>query len=56
MREPSRNVIEFRSGDVSSFWLLHTVSTSAAALMHYVRNPRCIRNACSKRCWHWPAR
>lgn len=39
MREPSRNVIEFRSGDVSSFWLLHTVSTSSAALMHYVRNP-----------------
>lgn len=39
MREPSRNVIEFRSGDVSSFWLLHTVSTSAASLMHYVRNP-----------------
>jgi type VI secretion system protein ImpJ len=40
MREPGRNVIEFRSGDVSSFWLLHTVSTSAAALMHYVRNPQ----------------
>jgi type VI secretion system protein ImpJ len=40
MREPSRNVIEFRSGDVSSFWLLHTVSASAAALMHYVRNPQ----------------
>ena len=39
MREPGRNVIEFRSSDVSSFWLLHTVSTSAAALMHYVRNP-----------------
>ena len=39
MREPSRNMIEFRSGDVSSFWLLHTVSTSTAALMHYVRNP-----------------
>lgn len=39
MREPSRNVIEFRSGDVSSFWLLHTVSTSAAALTHYTRNP-----------------
>jgi type VI secretion system protein ImpJ len=39
MREPSRNVIELRSGDVSSFWLLHTVSTSAASLMHYVRNP-----------------
>lgn len=40
MREPSRNVIEFRSGDVSSFWLLHTVSTAAAVLMHYVRNPQ----------------
>lgn len=39
MREPSRNVIEFRSGDVSSFWLLHTISTSAATLMHYVRHP-----------------
>jgi type VI secretion system protein ImpJ len=39
MREPSRNVIELRSGDVSSFWLLHTVSTAAASLMHYVRNP-----------------
>jgi type VI secretion system protein ImpJ len=39
MREPSRNVIEFRSGEVSSFWLLHTVSTAAATLMHYVRNP-----------------
>jgi type VI secretion system protein ImpJ len=38
-REPSKNVIEFRSGDVSSFWLLHTVSTAAAALMHYVRHP-----------------
>ncbi|OBV36827.1 type VI secretion system baseplate subunit TssK [Janthinobacterium psychrotolerans] len=38
-REPSRNVIEFRSGDVSSFWLLHTASTAAAALMHYVRHP-----------------
>lgn len=39
LREPSRNVIEFRSGDVSSFWLLHTVSTAAAVLMHYVHHP-----------------
>ena len=39
MREPGRNVIEFRSGDVSAFWLLHTVSMAAASLMHYVRNP-----------------
>lgn len=40
MREPSRNVIEFRSGDISAFWLLHTVSTSAASLMHYMRHPQ----------------
>src|SRR6202008_466297 len=40
MREPSRNVIEFRSGDVSSFWLMHTASTAAATLMHYARNPQ----------------
>jgi type VI secretion system protein ImpJ len=39
MREPSRNVIEFRGSDVSSFWLLHTVSTSAAALLHLLRHP-----------------
>ncbi len=39
MREPSRNVIEFRSGDVSSFWLLHTVSASAATLLHLLRHP-----------------
>ena len=39
MREPSRNVIEFRSGDVSSFWLLHTASHAVAMLMHYARNP-----------------
>lgn len=38
-REPSKNVIEFRSGDVSSFWLLHTVSCAAATLMHYLRHP-----------------
>jgi type VI secretion system protein ImpJ len=29
-REPSRHVIEFRSGDMSSFWL-HTASTACAA-------------------------
>lgn len=39
MREPSRNVIEMRGGDVSSFWLLHTVSTSAATLLHFLRHP-----------------
>ncbi|NRR30323.1 type VI secretion system baseplate subunit TssK [Oxalobacteraceae bacterium] len=38
-REPSKNVIEFRSGDMSSFWLLHTASTSFAALSHYFHHP-----------------
>jgi type VI secretion system protein ImpJ len=33
-RAPSRNVIEFRSGDMSSFWLLHT----ASALMTFSRS------------------
>ena len=38
-REPSRNVIECRSGDMSSFWLLHTASSAYAALSHYVHHP-----------------
>ncbi len=38
-REPSKNVIEFRSGDISSFWLLHTASASFAALSHYLHHP-----------------
>jgi type VI secretion system protein ImpJ len=38
-REPSKHVIEFRSGDIASFWLLHTVSSACAALMHLSRNP-----------------
>lgn len=33
-REPSRHVIEFRSGDVASFWLLHTASSAFARLVH----------------------
>lgn len=39
LREPHPNVIEFRSADVASFWLLHTVSTHATALTHYLHNP-----------------
>jgi type VI secretion system protein ImpJ len=39
-REPSRHVIEFRSGDVASFWLLHTASASFAKLSHYFHHPR----------------
>ncbi|KQV42647.1 type VI secretion system baseplate subunit TssK [Massilia sp. Root335] len=38
-REPSRHVIEFRSGDMSSFWLLHTASTACATLAHYFHHP-----------------
>jgi len=39
-REPSKNVIEFRSGDVASFWLLHTASAAFAGLSHLMQNPR----------------
>jgi type VI secretion system protein ImpJ len=38
-REPSRNVVEFRSGDMSSFWLLHTASSAYAVLTHHFNNP-----------------
>lgn len=38
-REPSKHVIEFRSGDMSSFWLLHTASTAYASLSHYFHHP-----------------
>lgn len=37
-REPSKNIIEFRSGDIASFWLLHTASSACAALTHLLRN------------------
>lgn len=38
-REPSRHVIEFRSGDIASFWLLHTASGAFARLSHYLHHP-----------------
>ncbi len=38
-REPSQHVVEFRSGDIASFWLLHTASASFAALSHLFRHP-----------------
>ena len=38
-REPSRHVIEFRSGDIASFWLLHTASSAFASLSHFLHNP-----------------
>jgi type VI secretion system protein ImpJ len=38
-REPSKNIIEFRSGDVASFWLLHTTSAAFASLSHLLQHP-----------------
>ena len=38
-REPSKHVVEFRSGDMSSFWLLHTASSAFASLTHYFHHP-----------------
>jgi type VI secretion system protein ImpJ len=38
-REPSKHVIEFRSGDVASFWLLHTASSAYAGLSHLHHHP-----------------
>ena len=38
-REPSKSVVEFRSGDMSSFWLMHTASSAYAALSHYFHHP-----------------
>lgn len=38
-REPSKNIIEFRSGDIASFWLLHTASQHYAQLLHLYQNP-----------------
>lgn len=38
-REPSKNVIEFRSGDTASFWLLHTASSAYASLNHLSQHP-----------------
>jgi type VI secretion system protein ImpJ len=38
-RQPSQHVIEFRSGDVASFWLLHTASSAYAGLTHLHHHP-----------------
>ncbi|WP_338088528.1 type VI secretion system baseplate subunit TssK [Niveibacterium umoris] len=39
-REPSKNIVEVRSGDIASFWLLHTASSAFARLSHLYRHPR----------------
>lgn len=38
-REPTQNIIEFRSGDIASFWLLHTINAGFATLKHFVEHP-----------------
>jgi type VI secretion system protein ImpJ len=38
-RETNKNIVEFRAGDMSSFWLLHTASTAYASLSHYFHHP-----------------
>jgi type VI secretion system protein ImpJ len=39
-REPSKDVVEFRAGDIASFWLLHTTNTACASLMHLLNHPQ----------------
>ena len=38
-RESSKNIIEFRAGDIASFWLLNTASASFASLTHLFHHP-----------------
>lgn len=38
-REPSQHIVEFRSADIASFWLLHTANASFAALSHLFHHP-----------------
>jgi type VI secretion system protein ImpJ len=39
-RQTSQNIIEFRSGDIASFWLLHTINSSSSALAHLLHHPQ----------------
>ena len=38
-REPSQHIVEFRSGDIASFWLLHAANAAFATLSHLFRHP-----------------
>lgn len=38
-RESSQHIVEFRSGDIASFWLLHTANAAFAALSHLHQHP-----------------
>ncbi len=40
LREPSKDVVEFRAGDIASFWLLHTANTACASLTHLLHHPQ----------------
>lgn len=37
-RQPSRDILEFHSGDISSYWMLNTLSTAGAGLAHAARH------------------
>jgi type VI secretion system protein ImpJ len=39
-REPGKHVVEFRSGDIASFWLLHTANSAYATLLHFHQHPQ----------------
>jgi type VI secretion system protein ImpJ len=53
-REPSKSVLEFRSGDITSFWLLHTASTAYAKPLALPEQPRsCIPNDYMSNCSDW---
>lgn len=38
-RKPSDGIVEFRSGDMASFWLLHSVNSAYATLTHFYQHP-----------------
>ncbi|PJJ96259.1 type VI secretion system baseplate subunit TssK [Lysobacteraceae bacterium NML03-0222] len=38
-RQPAQHIIEFRSGDIASFWLLHTATSAFATLSHLFHHP-----------------
>lgn len=37
--KPNESIVEFRSGDMASFWLLHSVNAAFATLTHFYRHP-----------------
>ncbi|WP_411832391.1 type VI secretion system baseplate subunit TssK [Pseudoxanthomonas mexicana] len=39
-RQPSQSIVEFRSGDIASFWLLHTANAAFAGLSHLFHHAR----------------